>query len=99
MTLSSFQSQRVGEGEFLARSNHCRDLALLGAKGCLLAVGPDFPFAAPTDASGAASVKLSIPNDQGLVRGKLWWQWLPVDKQANQLGFTVSNFGRVLMGL
>ncbi|MEZ5989900.1 MAG: hypothetical protein R3F30_12395 [Planctomycetota bacterium] len=75
------------------------DLALLGAKGCLLAVGPDFPFAAPTDASGAASVKLSIPNDQGLVRGKLWWQWLPVDKQANQLGFTVSSFGRVLMGL
>ncbi|MEZ5989902.1 MAG: hypothetical protein R3F30_12405 [Planctomycetota bacterium] len=75
------------------------DLGFLGAGGCLLAVGPDFPSGAPTDTSGTASIKLPIPNDSSLVRAKLWWQWLPVDKQANQLGLTVSNFGRVLIGL
>ncbi|MEZ5989903.1 MAG: hypothetical protein R3F30_12410 [Planctomycetota bacterium] len=75
------------------------DLGVIGAPTCLLCVGLDFAFGFPTDATGASSVKFPIPNDQGLVRAKAWFQWVPVDKQANQLGFTLSNFGRVLIGL
>jgi hypothetical protein len=75
------------------------DLVIAGAPGCRLFQSLDVVQAVPTDASGAASVPGAVPNVSGLVGLSLFTQFAPLDPTANSMGMTVSDFGRILIGL
>jgi hypothetical protein len=74
------------------------DLTAAGAPGCRLYTSPDLITVTVTDASGAASIKLPIPNDSGLISLRFYNQFFPIDSQANRLGVSASNYGRALLG-
>ncbi len=73
------------------------DLGSVGAAGCSLYVRPDFGLPAAAT-GGSASVALAIPNDARLVCGRFYNQFFVVDRKANKLGLTASNYGRGLIG-
>jgi hypothetical protein len=73
-------------------------LAPLGAPGCALLASFDVLIGAATDANGAASLPLAIPNAPSLVSVVFHNQWFVVDQNANQLGAAWSNGGTATIG-
>jgi len=74
------------------------DLTRAGAAGCKLLVSFDLVSATVSDATGAASVPFSLPNDARLIGFKLHGQWMTLDKPANGLGLAFSNGGTATLG-
>lgn len=74
------------------------DLTLGGAPGCNLYVTPDLPIVRVSNTGGTATLPLAIPNDSGLVCGRLYTQWVSIDAAANKMGVALSNYGRILIG-
>lgn len=74
------------------------DLKGLGAAGCSLLASYDFPFVAPTSATGSASLTLPVPATNSLNGLQLHQQWLVLDVPANALGFAFSNGGTATLG-
>jgi hypothetical protein len=69
------------------------DMSGIGAPRCLFYPNPAvlFFFFTSTDATGCASVDLSLPYDRSLIGGPLYMQWLLVDAGVNPAGLVVSN--------
>ncbi len=57
-----------------------------------------FTIAGVTNTSGVFSLKTTIPNINVLLCARVYFQYFPFDRQANSLGITPSNYGRVLVG-
>jgi hypothetical protein len=70
------------------------DLNPLGAKGCMVWHDHLFSLSTGTSAAGAGSVKLFVP--AGFPRVRIYASWWCVDKKANTLGLTVSDFGKMV---
>jgi hypothetical protein len=75
------------------------DLVIAGAPGCRLYQSIDALVGLPTSATGTASLPATVPNNQGLVGVSIYTQFAPLDQAANAMGMTVSDFGRILIGL
>ncbi len=67
------------------------DLAALGAPGCNLLVGLDLMIPTVTGSSGAAALRISVPNDKALIQSVLYWQGMILDPQANRAGIAWTN--------
>jgi len=74
------------------------DLSGAGASGCNLLVSFDLISPAVSDAGGAASVRIPLPNDSRLLGFKLHGQWMTVDKPANRLGLVFTGGGTATLG-
>jgi hypothetical protein len=74
------------------------DLGQLGAPGCSLLAAGHSINAVATDANGAGSTNLTVPNDNSLCSGQIYQQWIVVDAGANNLGFAFSNGGAGILG-
>jgi hypothetical protein len=79
-------------------SQQAIDLKTVGAPGCRLFCDLAAVIPVWVDAAGQAVHSLAIPNDQSLVGGTFWNQFLVVDPAANALGLTFSNGGYGLIG-
>jgi hypothetical protein len=66
-------------------------LAFFGAPGCWLYNNLEVMFGLATDASGAASIPLTHPNDTDLIGFPFFTQFLAIDPPANAWGVTTSN--------
>ncbi|MCC6784201.1 MAG: hypothetical protein IT457_15270 [Planctomycetes bacterium] len=88
-------------GGVLLLSVHPRALALdlgpFGAPGCALNTFLDFNLPIGI-VHGSADLPLAVPNDARFVGAKLFAQWVVLDIPNNNLGVTVSSFGRILLG-
>lgn len=75
------------------------DLALIGAPGCFLwhDIVASFPQV-NTNANGAASTQVPIPNDPSLMAARVYASWLNADGGANGLGFTTSGYATIILG-
>ncbi|MEZ5967160.1 MAG: serine hydrolase [Planctomycetota bacterium] len=67
------------------------DLAVLGAPGCSLLVGPVLTIPTRIGASGVAGASVQYPPDPGLVGAHLYSQFAMADANANPLGLAYSN--------
>jgi hypothetical protein len=74
------------------------DLAIAGAPGCRLYHAPLALVGQVTDAAGAISILAAAPMSASAVGTSVYVQFAPSDRQANAMGMTVSDFGRVLFG-
>ncbi len=74
------------------------DLSVIGAPGCNLLVGLDLVVLARTNSSGAASLRVAVPNDKALIQSVLYWQALVIDPPANRAGLAWTNGLRTLTG-
>lgn len=70
----------------------------IGAPRCWLLTSLDASATQPTDATGAASVPVPVPNLAALYDARLHHQMLVFDPAANELGAVVSNALRVVIG-
>jgi hypothetical protein len=67
------------------------DLTPVGASGCRLLASIDMQLPVVlTDASGEATIALSVPNDPALVDQALYFQTITFDSRANALGLTLT---------
>lgn len=73
-------------------------IALPGAPGCELLVAADVLATALTDANGAASSPLTIPNQQSLLGLDIFHQWAIWDPTVNSLSIVMSNGGVAKIG-
>jgi serine protease AprX len=73
-------------------------LAGLNAPGCNLYVPGDAIVALGSNASGAATVPVAIPDDPQLIGAEAFVQYLVVDPGANGLGLATTNGGAVTIG-
>ena len=71
---------------------------LPGAPGCELLVSADATSFALTDAAGAASLPVQVPNTASLEGLDVFYQWVVLDGPANTVGLVTSNGGRALLG-
>ena len=71
---------------------------LPGAPGCDLLVSPEALDAVLTDAAGAATASIAVPNDPTLVGLAVFHQWAVLDPPANALGIVVSDGGHATVG-
>jgi hypothetical protein len=53
---------------------------------------------ANTDANGAGSTQVPVPNDASLCGAHAYQQWVILDPTANGLGFVTSNGGDARLG-
>ncbi|MCB9882646.1 MAG: hypothetical protein H6832_12585 [Planctomycetes bacterium] len=74
------------------------DLTGAGAPNCKLLVSFDFTLGTATDASGNATVQLTLPNQTSLVGFQFYQQWAVLDTAANALGLAFSNGGAGKIG-
>lgn len=75
------------------------DLTPIGMTDCRLYVDVAVPLPVQSDAAGVGARDLPIPSDPALVSAHVYGQLLVPDPGANPLGLTVTNYGRVLVGL
>jgi hypothetical protein len=74
-------------------------LAAIGAPGCFVHASPDGALLLVAG-GGAATLSVAIPDDRALLGTVLYHQALVLDPAAgNQLGGTVSNAARLVIGL
>ena len=73
------------------------DLGSVGMTGCDLLIAP--AVTAAIAGSPSATLPLQIPNDPGLIGGYVYAQGFVPDPSANSLGLSVSNGGRIRVGL
>lgn len=73
------------------------DLKIAGAPGCLWYVPDTFLLRTKCTSAGTASIKLTLPRTTPVCL-RVWFQWAPFDRNANPLGLTFSNNGRLLTG-
>jgi hypothetical protein len=72
------------------------DAGPLGAPGCFIWNDWSGFVATATDKSGGATLKFTVPKIGSAPRAYVhWWNF---DKNANTLGVTSSNYGKILMG-
>ena len=64
---------------------------LPGTAGCDLLVSPDVTDTAFTDAAGAGSRTVTIPNSAALEGLSVFYQWVVLDQQANAIGLVTSD--------
>ena len=69
-----------------------------GAPGCWLWCSGEIIRAAATNAAGATSIGLAVPNDRSLIGGVFFNDWLIHDPTANALQFVTSGGGRGRFG-
>jgi hypothetical protein len=69
------------------------DLTPFGGTGCSLQASLDVLLPAVSDANGAASLPLGIPNDKALISLGFFNQFMILDQPANALGLVFSNGG------
>jgi len=81
----------------LTRTEPRFDLAAAGAPGCFLYESIDSLSTVVADASGAYSLKVSVPQSSSLLCVRVYTQFFPFDK-SNAFGLTASNYGRILLG-
>jgi hypothetical protein len=74
------------------------EMSAVGAPGCHLYVDAPLILGAGVNGSGNASLSFAVPRDSALLCGKFYSQYVPLDPQANALGFVTSNYGRALIG-
>jgi hypothetical protein len=74
------------------------DLGQLGAPGCSLLAPGAVLQVANTDANGAGSTQVPVPNDASLCGAHAYQQWVILDPTANGLGFVTSNGGDARLG-
>lgn len=70
----------------------------LGAPGCDLLVAVDITAALLTDAGGAASLPVNVPNQTALLDVLFYTQFAVLDLAANAMGLAFSNGGVGLIG-
>jgi hypothetical protein len=73
-------------------------LAFLGAPACTFLALPLIGVQTATNASGAASLTLSVPNESSIIGANLYVQWILRDLLANPLMFVFSDGGRITFG-
>jgi hypothetical protein len=73
------------------------DLSPFGFTGCRAYVDPAVLLTTLSDASGAATISIPIPNASIFVGYLLYHQWIAFDTGAAG-GLTTSNYGRALVG-
>jgi hypothetical protein len=73
-------------------------VTLPGTQGCDLLVSPDATDALITDAAGATSSTVAVPNSPALVDFEIFYQWVVLDNQANTIGLVTSNGGKARLG-
>ncbi|MFN3244187.1 MAG: S8 family serine peptidase [Planctomycetota bacterium] len=71
---------------------------LPGTQGCDILVSPEVTDAIVTDAQGAGSQTISVPNSSALEGLDVFYQWVVLDAQANGIGLVTSNGGKALLG-
>ena len=71
---------------------------LPGAPGCDLLVSADATDFALTDAAGAASLSVTVPNTASLEGLDIFYQWVVLDGPANAVGLVTSNGGKAVLG-
>ncbi len=74
------------------------DLTPLGAPGCSVLVSFDLLLPVATSTAGAATVRLTIPNNQALLGFRFFDQWTVLDPSANPLGMAFSRGARAEVG-
>jgi len=74
------------------------DLGAVGATGCTLFAPLHSTIQSVSTASGTVRWNLQLPNDPIIVGSSIYLQALIADAAANQLGFSFSNAGRMLIG-
>lgn len=75
------------------------DLTPLNATGCQLWIDPLVTLQGSlTDASGAATTTVGVPNNTALIGGRLYSTWLSLDAAANGLGLVTSDYGLLILG-
>ena len=74
------------------------DLTPLNAPGCSILASGDILLPTRTDATGAATVTLELPNTPALVGVVFHNQFAVVDPPANGLGLAWSNGGTAQIG-
>ncbi len=74
------------------------DLTPFGAPGCLIYSDVQGTGSTTADASGSASISLVVPSTSTTTCATLYFQWLVLDPPANQIGLSVSNYGRIVVG-
>ncbi|MEC7726374.1 MAG: hypothetical protein VYD05_12720, partial [Planctomycetota bacterium] len=73
-------------------------LSLPGAPGCALLAAADVTAVTITDAAGAASRSVAVPNAQSLVGLQVFHQWAIWDPAANGLSIVTSDGGAATIG-
>lgn len=73
-------------------------LTALGAPGCSLRVSADITQLVATDAGGAASVPVVVPNAPALLDAVFFEQFAVLDPASNALGLAFSNGGAGVVG-
>ena len=74
------------------------DLGVVGGPGCMIHASGEVIVPLPVDASGAASMTLSLPNVSALVAAQFHNQFYVADPLANQLGSAWTNGGTGVVG-
>ena len=73
-------------------------VTLPGAPGCDLLVSPDVTVTALTNAAGASSSTIAIPNTSALEGLGVFYQWVVLDQQANAIGLVTSGGALGVLG-
>ena len=74
------------------------DLGIIGAPGCSLLASAQLQVPTKTNASGSASISITIPNSATLVGKKFYNQYLIYDPSINRVGWVASNAGEGMVG-
>jgi hypothetical protein len=74
------------------------DLGFAGAPGCILYETTDIIVPKVASATGAYTLRFTVPKDRALVCLRIYTQAFPADAAANGFGMTASNYGRILPG-
>lgn len=75
------------------------DLTAVGAPGCNVWIDLLAGVPVTTDGAGAASIPLSIPNQQSLLGLQFAAQWIVIDPAANAAGLVTSAGGAATIGM
>ena len=69
-----------------------------GAPGCDLLTAAETSEVTLTDAAGAASLSVTVPNAQSLIGLQVFHQWAIWDPSANAISIVMSDGGTATIG-
>ncbi len=83
---------------FIGATKRNLDLTGLGAPYCTMLTSSDITLGLRSSATGTAKFKVAVPNNSYLANKSIYFQWVVIDKRANNLGIGMSRGGDAYIG-
>ena len=83
---------------FIGATKRSLDLTGLGAPYCTMLTSSDITLGLKSSATGTAKFKVAVPNNSYLANKSIYFQWVVIDKRANNLGIGMSRGGDAYIG-